>query len=89
MVQFALLHTFSNLDLLKPSLIIPCLFTIVALRKFTCFMWVTVLTAFRDVLRCTISAMEQEFSMKDLGPLHHFFGISVQQRPHGLFSQQQ
>jgi hypothetical protein len=37
-----------------------------------------VLTAASDVLlRRIISALQQEFAMKDLGPLHHFLGISV------------
>jgi hypothetical protein len=37
-----------------------------------------VLTASSDVLlRRIISALQQEFAMKDLGPLHHFLGISV------------
>jgi hypothetical protein len=37
-----------------------------------------VLTASSDtVLRRIISAFQQEFAMKDLGPLHHFLGISV------------
>jgi hypothetical protein len=37
-----------------------------------------VLTASSDtLLRRIISALQQEFSMKDLGPLHHFLGISV------------
>jgi len=29
------------------------------------------------VLRCTISALQREFSMKDLGELHHFLGMRV------------
>jgi hypothetical protein len=37
-----------------------------------------VLTASSDgLLRRTIDALQQEFSMKDLGPLHHFMGLSV------------
>ena len=39
-----------------------------------------------ELLRRTISALQREFSMKDLGELHHFLGISVQCRPGGLFS---
>ena len=42
-----------------------------------------VLTASSDgLLRRTIDALQQEFSMKDLGPLHHFLGLSVT-RQHG------
>jgi hypothetical protein len=38
-----------------------------------------------ELLRCTISALQQEFAMKDLGPLHHFLGITVERRPDRLF----
>jgi len=38
-----------------------------------------------SLLRRTITALQQEFSMKDLGPLHHFLGISVTQHSGGLF----
>ncbi|WVZ78827.1 hypothetical protein U9M48_026477 [Paspalum notatum var. saurae] len=42
-----------------------------------------VLTASSDaLLRRTIDALQREFSMKDLGPLHHFLGLSVT-RQHG------
>ena len=41
-----------------------------------------------SLLCCTIVALQQEFSMKDLGPLHHFLGISVSWRPDGLFMSQ-
>ena len=40
------------------------------------------------LLRHTIVALQQEFSMKDLGPLHHFLGISVAQHSDGLFMSQ-
>jgi hypothetical protein len=30
------------------------------------------------LLRRTISALQQEFSMKNLGALHHFLGVFVQ-----------
>jgi hypothetical protein len=33
----------------------------------------------------TISALKREFAMKDLGPLHHFLGVSVQHQADGLF----
>jgi hypothetical protein len=38
-----------------------------------------------ELLRRTIFALQQEFAMKDLGPLHHFLGITVEHRPDGLF----
>jgi hypothetical protein len=41
-----------------------------------------------DLLRRTISALQQEFAMKDLGPLHHFLDITVERRPDGLFLHQ-
>jgi hypothetical protein len=37
------------------------------------------------LLQQTISALKQEFAMKDLGPLHHFLGVSVQHQAGGLF----
>jgi len=40
------------------------------------------------LLRRTIDALQLEFSMKDLGPLHHFLGISVHQHQDGLFLSQ-
>jgi hypothetical protein len=43
-----------------------------------------VLTAFTaDLLRRTIVALQREFAMKDLGPLHHFSGITTERRPQG------
>ena len=30
-----------------------------------------------ELLRQIISALQQEFSMKDLGELHHFLGVHV------------
>lgn len=30
-----------------------------------------------SLLRCTIAALQKEFSMKDLGELHHFIGMHV------------
>jgi hypothetical protein len=39
-----------------------------------------VLTAsFVQLLRRVITALKKEFAMKDLGPLHHFLGVAVQQ----------
>jgi hypothetical protein len=37
------------------------------------------------LLQHTISALKREFAMKDLGPLHHFLGVSVQHQIDGLF----
>ncbi|KAM0020291.1 putative RNA-directed DNA polymerase [Helianthus debilis subsp. tardiflorus] len=45
-----------------------------------------ILTASNDrLLHHFISAMSREFSMTDLGMLHHFLGIEVQHSQHGLF----
>jgi hypothetical protein len=41
-----------------------------------------------ELLRHTISTLQWEFAMKDLGPLHHFLGITVECRPDGLFLHQ-
>ena len=41
-----------------------------------------------ELLRRTISALQREFAMKDLGPLHHFLGITVECHPDGLFLHQ-
>jgi hypothetical protein len=41
-----------------------------------------------ELLRRTISALQREFAMKDLGPLHHFLGITVKRRPDGLLLHQ-
>jgi hypothetical protein len=37
------------------------------------------------LLQQTITTLKQEFAMKDLGPLHHFLGASVQHQADGLF----
>jgi hypothetical protein len=34
-----------------------------------------------DLLQRTIIALQREFAMKDLGPLHHFLGITTERRP--------
>jgi hypothetical protein len=48
-----------------------------------------ILTASSTELLCrTIFALQREFAMKDLGPLHHFLGITVERRPDGLFLHQ-
>jgi hypothetical protein len=41
-----------------------------------------------ELLRRTISALQREFAMKDLVPLHHFLGITVERRPDSLFLHQ-
>jgi hypothetical protein len=41
-----------------------------------------------ELLRRTISALQRKFAMKDLGPLHHFLGITVERRSDGLFLHQ-
>jgi hypothetical protein len=41
-----------------------------------------------DLLHRTIVALQREFAMKDLGPLHHFLGITAERRPRGLFLHQ-
>jgi hypothetical protein len=38
-----------------------------------------------SLLQYTISALKREFSMKDLGPLHNFLGVSIQHQADGLF----
>jgi hypothetical protein len=41
-----------------------------------------------DLLQCTIVALQREFAKKDLGPIHHFLGITAECRPKGLFLHQ-
>jgi hypothetical protein len=41
-----------------------------------------------ELLRRTIFALQREFAMKDLVPLHHFLGITVKRRLDGLFLHQ-
>ena len=40
------------------------------------------------LLQRTISTLQHEFSMKDLGQLHHFLGMQVQHTPSGFFLSQ-
>jgi hypothetical protein len=48
-----------------------------------------ILTASSAELLCrTISTVQREFTMKDLGPLHHFLGITVERHLDGLFLHQ-
>lgn len=41
-----------------------------------------------SLLHWIIMALQHEFTIKDLDPLHHFLGIVVEHRPDGLFLQQ-
>jgi hypothetical protein len=41
-----------------------------------------------ELLRRTISALQREFIMKDVEPLHHFLDITVERHPDGLFLHQ-
>jgi hypothetical protein len=41
-----------------------------------------------ELLRRTISALQREFTTKDLGPLHHFLNITIERRSDGLFLHQ-
>jgi hypothetical protein len=41
-----------------------------------------------DLLQRMIVALQREFAMKDLGPLHHFLGITAERRSQGLFLHQ-
>jgi hypothetical protein len=40
------------------------------------------------LLQRVIAALQKDFPMKVLGPLHHFLGIAVERRSNGLFLQQ-
>jgi hypothetical protein len=41
-----------------------------------------------ELLHRTISALQREFTIKDLGPLHHFLVITIERHPDGLFLHQ-
>jgi len=41
-----------------------------------------------ELLQRTITSLQSEFVMKDLGELHHFLGMHVQRRGTGLFLSQ-
>jgi hypothetical protein len=45
-------------------------------------------TSSDQLLRRIISALTAEFSMKDMGPLHHFLGMSMTMHYGGLFLSQ-
>jgi hypothetical protein len=40
------------------------------------------------LLQRTTAALQWEFVMTDLDPLHHFLGVLVEQRPDSIFLQQ-
>ena len=42
----------------------------------------------QHILHRVIAALKQEFTMKDLGPLHHFLGVAVQRNQDTLFLSQ-
>jgi hypothetical protein len=46
-------------------------------------------TSSPELLQRTTTALQQQFAMKDLSPLHHFLEISVEQRSYNLFLQRQ
>jgi hypothetical protein len=41
-----------------------------------------------ELLQHTTTTLQQQFAMKDLGPLHHFLGVSIEQRFDDLFLHQ-
>jgi hypothetical protein len=41
-----------------------------------------------ELLQRTTTTLQQQFTMKDLGPLHHFIGVSVEQWSNDLFLHQ-
>jgi hypothetical protein len=41
-----------------------------------------------ELFQHTTIALQQQFVMKDLGPLHHFLGVLVEQQPDNLFLHQ-
>jgi hypothetical protein len=45
-------------------------------------------TSSLKLLQCTTTALQQQFAMKDIDPLHHFLGVSVEQRSDDLFLHQ-
>jgi hypothetical protein len=48
-----------------------------------------VLTALSpELLQCTTTTLQQQFAIKDLGPLHHFLGVSVEQQSDSPFLHQ-
>jgi hypothetical protein len=49
---------------------------------------IILITSSTELLHRIISALQREFAIKDLGPLHHFLSITVKHRPDGLFLHQ-
>jgi hypothetical protein len=49
---------------------------------------IILIASITELLRRTISIIQREFTMKDLGLLHHFLGITVERRSDGLFLHQ-
>jgi hypothetical protein len=45
-------------------------------------------TSTTDFLQRTIDTLQRDFTMKDLGPLHHFLSIIADRKPQGLFFHQ-
>jgi hypothetical protein len=45
---------------------------------------IVITTSSMPLLRRTINALQQEFSLKDLGPLRHFLGMHVQHSTSGI-----
>jgi hypothetical protein len=45
-------------------------------------------TSNTELLHRTISSLQREFTMKDIGPLHHFLGITIEHHSAGLFLHQ-
>ena len=41
-----------------------------------------------DLLQRMIIALQRKFTMKDLGPLHHFLRITAEHRPQGRYLHQ-
>jgi hypothetical protein len=81
-------HICSPQGLLKPKQIPHCSSSVGASR-FYLLLYVDdiILTASSTtLLRCTIFAAQREFTMKDLMPLHHFLGITVEHRQMGCSS---
>jgi hypothetical protein len=45
-------------------------------------------TSTANLLQRTIVVPQREFTMKNLGPLHHFLDITAERHSHGLFLHQ-
>jgi hypothetical protein len=81
----------SHLDLLKQNQILPCLYIDAGMTRPLLLLYVDdiVLTASSaSLLQQVITALQREFAMTDMGPLHHFLGITVTRSASGLFLSQ-